>query len=334
MDGAAVGIVRVSILIPTLNRRGYLRETIASALAQSAVDLEVLVSDDGSTDGTQAYVSQVAAADHRVRLITDNPTRGIFENVEHLIRHASGQAYTVLGDDDLLDPAFCSELARPLERDDALVLTFSDHRVIDASGRALPRSSRRSSRRHGRAELAPGPIPDPVRLALRGGVWLGFALYRRSAFPRDVFDPRAGTAADWDFAIRAAQRGGFYYVGGPFGSYRDHGGTASRRNKREASRAALQVLLAHQFVDARHESLRKELLADRAKRHAFQFAATDREASRQSLELYRRLGGGLSAHTLIAQVVHRLPTPVGDAVQTAVSAATDRIRAVERRLAP
>lgn len=324
----------VSILIPTRDRLSFLRASLESARAQRAVDVEILVSDDGSTDATREYVHGVAAADPRVQLLTDNPVPGIFENVEHLIGRSRGQAFTVLGDDDLLDPDFCALLERPLAADPGVNLVFCDHRVIDARGKVLPRETRRSTVRYGRARLRTGPVPDPISLALNGGIWLGFTLCRRDAFPGTVFDPAAGTAADWDFAIKAARRGGVFYVAGRHGSYRDHGGTASRRRKRAASAAALQVLERHRFDDPRHEALRRKLLADRAKRHAYQFAALDRAAARRSLELYRRLGGGHSVHTAVAGALLRLPRSVGQLAQSAVERASRVALAARRRVAP
>jgi glycosyltransferase involved in cell wall biosynthesis len=327
--------VLVSILIPTLNRLPWLRLSLGSALRQRGLPIEVVVSDDGSTDGTRDYVAALARGDARVRLLTRNPTPGIFQNTSHLIAHARGDAYTVLGDDDLLDEDFCVLLAQPLENDQDVVLSFCDHRVIDEEGAFLPRATRLSSRRYGRANLMPGLVSDPLELALNGGVWLGFTLYRSSVFKSIPFDPAAGTAADWDFAIRAASMGKFYYVSGPHASYRDHGRTASRLMKPRASASALAVLQSRTFVNPIHESLRRGLMIDRAKRHAFQFASSDVVMARRSLELYRSLGGsGLSTHVYLARMMLALPRPVARVVYEFVSSAADALRRATRRLFP
>jgi glycosyltransferase involved in cell wall biosynthesis len=326
--------VRVSVLIPTRNRLPYLRESVDSARGQRGVEVEIVVSDDGSTDGTLAYLSGVAAIDERVRVVTDNPTPGIFQNVEHLIRNSSGEAYTILGDDDLLDPDFCALLVEPLEADPSAVLAFCGHRVIDANGSVLPRTTERDARRYGWRALAPGRVADPLTLALSGGVWLGFALFRRAVFPRDVFDAAAGTAADWDFAIRAALLGGFQHVVGEHGSYRDHGMTASRLRKREASEAAVRVLSRYRFEHRKHERLRRALLVDRAKRHAFQHAAEDREAARRSLGLYRRMGGRLGPHAFLAALMLRLPPRPARLVHDAAAGLGDLVRTAQRHVRP
>jgi glycosyltransferase involved in cell wall biosynthesis len=60
---------RVSVVIPTYNRRQLLLEAIASVQAQSFADLEILVCDDGSNDGSAEAVRGLAASDARIRLI-------------------------------------------------------------------------------------------------------------------------------------------------------------------------------------------------------------------------------------------------------------------------
>lgn len=322
----------VSILIPTRNRVGYLRESLASAQAQRRVDVEILVSDDGSTDGTHEFVREIAARDSRVRLLTGNPTPGIFENTTYLIQQMSGDVFTVLADDDMLDPEFCGLLAAPMAAEPEVRLTFCDHRIIDAEGRLLTGASRMSSIRYGRHGLPSGVVSDPLMLALRGGIGLGFALYRHSEFADEPYDIACQTAADWDYAIRAAERGGIYYVAGRHASYRDHGETASRRSLPEGAALALRVLGKHRFEDVRAEDLRRRLLRDAAKRHAYHAAAVDPAGARRSLELYRSLGGRMSLHLLYAELMLRLPDVPAAAVHDTISSANRIVQRLKRTL--
>ena len=315
--------MRISILIPTRDRLDYLRLSLASARGQRWPDLEILVSDDGSSDGTRDFVRAVSRDDTRVRLLTDNPSPGVFTNVQFLVDHASGDAFTVLGDDDLLDEDFCALLAEPMQREHSVILTFTDHRVIDAAGRHIEKASAWSSARYGRAGLPEGRVQQPLELALRNGIWLGFTLYRRSTFATERFDPHCGTAADWDYAIRAAQLGDIWFVPGRHGSYRDHGSTASRRGLRDAAGLAMKVLQKHRFEAAAAESLRQKLLGDASKRYAFRAAPHDRGAALGALELYRSLGGRrLDPHYALSALMTRLPAGIAGALQNAVWAAS------------
>jgi glycosyltransferase involved in cell wall biosynthesis len=299
--------MRVSILIPTRDRMRYLPEALATARSQRWDDLEILVSDDGSSDGTRSFMESQAALDGRVRLLTGNPVPGIFENVEYLIAASTGDAFTVLGDDDLLDPQFTPALAGQLVAYPDAVLAFCDHRVIDADGRLLRRTSSASSRRYGRSGLAAGPVPDPARFALDGGVWLGFTLFRRSAFPSPVFDVAAGTAADWDLAMRAAERGAFVYAGGPFTSYRDHSRSASRRHRLAASRAAVTVLASRRYLREDLEARRVDLLGDRSMRLAMHLAPTEPDQGRELLRAYRASGGRWTPQAVLTAVLLGVP---------------------------
>ena len=324
--------MRVSVLIPTRNRLPYLRLSLESALAQADVDLEIVVSDDGSTDGTREYVAEIAAVDDRVRLLTDNPTPGIFENVEHLIERATGDVYTILGDDDLIDPDFCALLTRPMEADPSVTLTFTDHRRIDAEGRLLKGATEAASVQYGRASLSDGVVAQPEIVALHGGIWLGFTMFRASAFEDARFDRSCGTAADWDFAIRAATRGRLYYVAGRHGAYRDHLATASRQGMENEAELAVRVLSRHEFRDPEAESTRRAMLRAAAGRHAYQSATRDAVAARRSLRLHRSLGGSRAApHALLAELLLRLPRPIARGVQRAVSGSR---RAMRRRDGP
>ena len=59
----------VTIVIPLYNKEQSIRNTILSVLAQSYVDFELLVVDDGSTDNSAAVVRKMAENDNRIRLI-------------------------------------------------------------------------------------------------------------------------------------------------------------------------------------------------------------------------------------------------------------------------
>lgn len=89
----------VSILIPTFNRAHYVGDAIASALKQDFRDIEVIVADDGSTDGTQALVASVA--DPRLRTVRHDLNRGIPETRNTALAAAKGAFIAWLDSDDI-----------------------------------------------------------------------------------------------------------------------------------------------------------------------------------------------------------------------------------------
>lgn len=123
----------VSILIPTYNGGEFISQTIVSALNQTHEHIEVIVSDDGSTDGTAEIVSQLADEDPRVR-VDVHENIGIFANPIRLLRSASSDLVKFVLQDDLLDPTCVEQLVDGITSDEGIVMATSKRRTIDAHG--------------------------------------------------------------------------------------------------------------------------------------------------------------------------------------------------------
>jgi len=93
----------VTVVIPVLDRARCIGDAIASVLAQTGPELEVVVVDDGSTDGTPEVVRELAGADRRVRLV-ERPHGGPSAARNEGIRQASAPLVTFLDSDDLMPP--------------------------------------------------------------------------------------------------------------------------------------------------------------------------------------------------------------------------------------
>ncbi len=131
--------MKVSILIPTHNSADWLRASISSALAQSEIDREVLVWDDGSTDGTAGVL---ASFEDRIRRF-EGPARGGNYARNRLLDAAGGEWIQFLDADDYLEP---DKIARQLqeagsELDSANVLYSPVWVETWRDGRAGPRAA-------------------------------------------------------------------------------------------------------------------------------------------------------------------------------------------------
>jgi glycosyltransferase involved in cell wall biosynthesis len=102
---------RVSIGIPTINRSSLALRAIRSALAQTYSDVEVIVSDDASTDDTVQRIREIR--DPRVVLFEQKQRLGLVGNFDFCLRHASGEFFLLLGDDDVLLPPAIERLVEP-----------------------------------------------------------------------------------------------------------------------------------------------------------------------------------------------------------------------------
>lgn len=128
----------VSVLVPTYNGEAFLRQALESALAQTYGDIEVLVGDDASTDGTAEIVDAAAAADRRVRVLRHAENVGPYENPRRLLQAARGEYVKFLLHDDLLHPRCVAELVAGMRANPSTTLAFSRRCPVDADGAELP----------------------------------------------------------------------------------------------------------------------------------------------------------------------------------------------------
>lgn len=105
----------VTIAIPTYNRADlFLKGALEAALGQSYANLEVLVSDNASTDGTEALVS--GYDDPRLRYVRQEANLGANGNFNWLLEHARGEYFLLFLDDDVIDLDFVETCVDALAR--------------------------------------------------------------------------------------------------------------------------------------------------------------------------------------------------------------------------
>jgi glycosyltransferase involved in cell wall biosynthesis len=128
----------ISILIPVFNRERFIGECIHSAIDQTRRDLEVVVADNYSTDGTWAICESMARRDKRIRLFRNDANPGPVRNWQRCIDEARGHLGMLLFSDDSLRPQFL-EKAAPFLDDPEVGFTFAavQHGPEPGRGRIL-----------------------------------------------------------------------------------------------------------------------------------------------------------------------------------------------------
>lgn len=129
---------KVSICIPTFNRKGYLKETIESILAQTYKDYEIVIVDDGSTDGTEEMIKE---NDYNVRYYWQT-NKGVAAAENKLIELAEGKFISILGSDDLLMPDAIERLVDAIVENGGDVIVYGPHVRIDENGNVCGRDKR------------------------------------------------------------------------------------------------------------------------------------------------------------------------------------------------
>src|ERR1700745_4087023 len=124
----------VAIGMPVWNGEAFLSEAIESILAQTYGDLELVISDNASTDATSEIFRPYAKLDTRVRYIRQETNIGAASNHNEVLRCSSGHYFKWAAHDDVLAPEFVQECVRALDNDEGLVLCSPAQVLIHEGG--------------------------------------------------------------------------------------------------------------------------------------------------------------------------------------------------------
>lgn len=228
----------VSIALATYNGRTYLPELLASLEAQNWPNLEVVVSDDASTDGTPelltAYTGRVP-----VRLVASGERVGIVRNFERALAGCRGEYIALADQDDVWAPEKIADLMRELQLAEnargrsSPALAFCDIELVDAKLCCLSKSLFDITAKSRRAErlrdfLLSNHVPGCAMLVNRA------TLERALPFPAGI------VMHDWWLAMVVASFGEIRHVAEPHLKYRQHESNAvgaCATNKRPAAGA-------------------------------------------------------------------------------------------------
>ncbi|WP_213456077.1 glycosyltransferase family 2 protein [Rhizomonospora bruguierae] len=209
----------VSVVVPCYNYGHYLPECVASVLDQDAVEVDVLVIDDASPDGSARVAHDLAAADPRVRVIAHQANRGHIATYNEGLALAKGEYVVLLSADDLLTPGSLARATALMEHHPEVGLVYGFSPVFGASRPRLRTRVRSWSVWPGERWLelicrrGRNPVATP-EVVLRTGLMTELVGY----------DARMPHAADFFLWLRAAARAGVGRVNGADQAlYRVHG---------------------------------------------------------------------------------------------------------------
>lgn len=122
MITSSAEIPLVSIAIPTFNRRRSLEKSIESALAQDYPNVEIIISDNASSDDTNAFCEHLCAKYPKIRYIRNTVNKGSTNNFIKALNEAKGEFFMWLADDDWIDDNYVNTCMATLQEDDTCVL--------------------------------------------------------------------------------------------------------------------------------------------------------------------------------------------------------------------
>src|SRR5688500_15379333 len=121
---------KVSVIMPVLNGKRYIDEAIESIIAQTYSHCELVLVDDGSTDGTYEHVKHYMAR-LAIRYVRHESPRGIAASMNAGVRNATGDMISFLDHDDTWLPDFLETQVTYLEQHPDVGMVHSDFRTID-----------------------------------------------------------------------------------------------------------------------------------------------------------------------------------------------------------
>ncbi len=113
----------LTIVIPTLNRAALVARAVESALAQTATEIEIIVSDNGSTDDTPKVLSRYR--DPRLRHVRHERTMSASVHGNLLVEQATGEFFLGLSDDDYIEPDFARRVLDLFARKRELAFAYT-----------------------------------------------------------------------------------------------------------------------------------------------------------------------------------------------------------------
>lgn len=236
--GTSASAPLVTVVIPSYNHRAYIGAAIESVLTQTHPAVQLVVVDDGSSDGSAEWLQGLAQARGFDLILQANA--GVCRALNRAIRErARGEFIALLGSDDLWDPRKLElQLARLGEVPGA-ELCFSQARSFtqapdDAYGAAFPKRPRE------------GEIVSFV--FWRQHVPAGTLLFTRALYDALGGFDEALREEDWDFVIRAAARTRFAAVRRPLLLYRAHPTNTMRSRPRAAIFHQKALILSKNFA--------------------------------------------------------------------------------------
>jgi GT2 family glycosyltransferase len=228
--------MRFSVIVPCFNVEAHLDAAIQSCLRQTVPDLEVIVVDDGSTDGSAAVAMRAARHDARVRLL-QQPNRGLGAARNAGLAAATGTFVNFLDADDQLEPEKLALQGAMLEANPQLGLVLCDGCTVDQDDHVVWETlvDRRRFDNH----------PPLFEILFRGGAFppLVPLLRRELATSVGGFDEDRVVAgwADTGFWMRIALSGAdYYFMPRPLVRYRTTP-TSMSADREAMARAAVAI---------------------------------------------------------------------------------------------
>ena len=199
---------KVSIVTPSFNQAPFLEQTLRSVLGQDYPNLEYIVIDGGSTDGSLEIIQRYA---DRLAYWQSQPDQGQTDAINQGFAHATGEILAWLNSDDLLLPGAVSAAVKALQEHPEAAMVYGDALLINAQGKTIGKFPAAQTDLR---KLRRGYVHIPQQASFfRADLW-------RQVAPLDV---SFYFAMDYDLWVRLAALAPLVYVPQLWAAFRLHG---------------------------------------------------------------------------------------------------------------
>lgn len=208
---------RVSVVVPSYNHARYIGMALRSIMKQTHPPAELVVIDDGSTDGSPTIIeASLKVCPFACELIVRN-NRGLCATLNEGLTRTRGEYFAYLGSDDVWLPDFLKERVRLLEAREDVVLAYGHAYLIDEQNRIVDCTSEWADYADGDARQMLLKTTAPMSPTV---------VYRRTALEDERWDEEA-KLEDYDLYLRLSARGPFAFDPQVLSAWRWHAANTS-----------------------------------------------------------------------------------------------------------
>lgn len=213
----------VSVFLAVYQQKDYIREAVTSVLQQDYPNMEIVLGDDGSTDGTQEILKEYRDKHPDIiKLVLVEQNTGITANCNRIFKECTGKYIAFQAGDDVWLPGKIRTQVDYMEAHPECAICYHNLEIFDsATGKTI---------RHFNGKKGGYPYEGHVDVSIRHGCFNGAVsnMVRRSECPSGGFDSRTPRASDWLFWIETLMGGGeIHYIDLVLGKYRRHQNNAT-----------------------------------------------------------------------------------------------------------
>lgn len=217
---------KVSIVLPVYNGEAHVAQAIESVLQQTYQNLELILVNDCSTDGTAGILERYAALDPRVKVVCNPVNLKLPRTLNAGFDLAEGAYFTWTSDDNRYKKEAIRRMVEHLEASPDIDMVYADFTDIDQNGR----------------ELRQVRMGQPEELLSGNQIGACFLYTREIAQKVGFYDPNLFLAEDYDYWLRIWQAGKLKHIPENLYEYRRHAGSLSVTKQNLVGRQTCRTL--------------------------------------------------------------------------------------------